>query len=208
MREPIACLGAGRMGRGIAVVFAYAGHKVALVDFKPRDEAAFKTLSDGRARMKWRGTLATLAGLRPVDPARRSKADGRACRPSLRAGAQAVLVVRLGSFSRVCRKCPTSSARYWRVHQGSRDQRRSSPRPPRRSWWTILGRRRTAGTIPQRALAQSGVSRAAGRGVARRRTPIRRSPRASNRCSRGSERCRSFARHGPATSCRASRRWR
>ena len=44
MKEPIACLGAGRMGRGIAVVFAYAGHNVALVDFKPRDEAAFHKL--------------------------------------------------------------------------------------------------------------------------------------------------------------------
>ena len=44
-REPIACLGAGRMGRGIAVVFAYAGHQVALVDFKPRDAAAFEKLS-------------------------------------------------------------------------------------------------------------------------------------------------------------------
>ena len=38
----IACLGAGRMGRGIAVVFAYAGHSVALVDFKPRDDAGFR----------------------------------------------------------------------------------------------------------------------------------------------------------------------
>jgi 3-hydroxybutyryl-CoA dehydrogenase len=35
-RERIACLGAGRMGRGIAVVFAYAGHPVTIVDFKPR----------------------------------------------------------------------------------------------------------------------------------------------------------------------------
>jgi 3-hydroxybutyryl-CoA dehydrogenase len=34
------------MGRGIAVVFAYAGHDVALVDFKARDEGAFKELSD------------------------------------------------------------------------------------------------------------------------------------------------------------------
>ena len=34
------------MGRGIAVVFAYAGHQVALVDFKPRDDAAFEKLSD------------------------------------------------------------------------------------------------------------------------------------------------------------------
>ena len=46
MKEAIACLGAGRMGRGIAVVFAYAGHTVSLVDFKPRDEAAFRTLRD------------------------------------------------------------------------------------------------------------------------------------------------------------------
>ena len=45
MSEPIVCLGAGRMGRGIAVVFAYAGHEVSLVDFKPRDDAAFARLS-------------------------------------------------------------------------------------------------------------------------------------------------------------------
>jgi len=60
MKEPIACLGAGRMGRGIAVVFAYAGHKVALVDFKPRDDAAFKKLADD-ALNEVRGTLQTLA---------------------------------------------------------------------------------------------------------------------------------------------------
>ncbi|NOJ47643.1 3-hydroxybutyryl-CoA dehydrogenase [Bradyrhizobium archetypum] len=30
----IACLGAGRMGRGIAIAFAYAGHTVAMVDVK------------------------------------------------------------------------------------------------------------------------------------------------------------------------------
>ncbi len=36
----IACLGAGRMGRGIAVQFAYAGHDVALLDMKPRDDIA------------------------------------------------------------------------------------------------------------------------------------------------------------------------
>ena len=32
----IACLGAGRMGRGIAVAFAYAGHAVTMIDVKPR----------------------------------------------------------------------------------------------------------------------------------------------------------------------------
>jgi 3-hydroxybutyryl-CoA dehydrogenase len=40
-REAIACLGAGRMGRGIAVVFAYAGHDVAVIDFKPRARRDF-----------------------------------------------------------------------------------------------------------------------------------------------------------------------
>ncbi|MDB5500806.1 MAG: 3-hydroxybutyryl-CoA dehydrogenase [Tardiphaga sp.] len=43
-RETIACLGAGRMGRGIAVAFAYAGHPVAIVDFKPRDAGKFAVL--------------------------------------------------------------------------------------------------------------------------------------------------------------------
>ena len=44
-REAIACLGAGRMGRGIAVVFAYAGHEVAVVDCKPRPQASFDRLA-------------------------------------------------------------------------------------------------------------------------------------------------------------------
>ena len=33
-RSAIACLGAGRMGRGIAVAFAYAGHAVTMIDIK------------------------------------------------------------------------------------------------------------------------------------------------------------------------------
>jgi 3-hydroxybutyryl-CoA dehydrogenase len=35
-RARIACLGAGRMGRGIAVAFAYAGHVVTMIDVKTR----------------------------------------------------------------------------------------------------------------------------------------------------------------------------
>jgi len=62
IREKIACLGAGRMGRGIAVVFAYAGHDVALVDFKPRSEADFQKLA-GEAMAEVERTLATLAKL-------------------------------------------------------------------------------------------------------------------------------------------------
>src|SRR5947208_10390911 len=33
-RPAVACLGAGRMGRGIAVAFAYAGHAVTMIDVK------------------------------------------------------------------------------------------------------------------------------------------------------------------------------
>src|ERR1700761_7449433 len=33
-RPAIACLGAGRMGRGIAVAFAYAGYAVTMIDVK------------------------------------------------------------------------------------------------------------------------------------------------------------------------------
>jgi 3-hydroxybutyryl-CoA dehydrogenase len=59
-RERIACLGAGRMGRGIAVVFAYAGHPVTIVDFKPRGAAAFAKLA-AEAMDEVRATLTSLA---------------------------------------------------------------------------------------------------------------------------------------------------
>ena len=61
-REKIACLGAGRMGRGIAVVFAYAGHPVTVVDFKPRPQADFDKLA-GEAVGEVRRTLESLAKL-------------------------------------------------------------------------------------------------------------------------------------------------
>ena len=59
-RERIACLGAGRMGRGVAVMFAYAGHPVAIIDFKPRDGEAFARLAT-EVMDEVRGTLASLA---------------------------------------------------------------------------------------------------------------------------------------------------
>jgi 3-hydroxybutyryl-CoA dehydrogenase len=43
-REIIAAIGAGRMGRGIALVFAYAGHDVHLVDVKERVAADLERL--------------------------------------------------------------------------------------------------------------------------------------------------------------------
>jgi len=61
-RERIASLGAGRMGRGIAVVFAYAGYPVTIVDFKPRPRADFDKLA-GEAIGEVKRTLTSLAKL-------------------------------------------------------------------------------------------------------------------------------------------------
>ena len=59
-RLAVACLDAGRMGRGIAVAFAYAGHRVAIVDFKPRDAGMFEALAD-EALNEIRNTLTSLS---------------------------------------------------------------------------------------------------------------------------------------------------
>jgi 3-hydroxybutyryl-CoA dehydrogenase len=57
---PIACLGAGRMGRGIAVAFAYAGHNVTLIDVKARSAEEFASLQ-AEALGEIRRTLSSLA---------------------------------------------------------------------------------------------------------------------------------------------------
>jgi len=59
-RPAIACLGAGRMGRGIAVAFAYAGHDVTLIDVKARPAEQFEKLR-AEALDEIRKTLASLA---------------------------------------------------------------------------------------------------------------------------------------------------
>jgi 3-hydroxybutyryl-CoA dehydrogenase len=59
-RATIACLGAGRMGRGIAVAFAYAGHDVIMIDVKIRAAEQFATLR-ADALGEIRKTLASLA---------------------------------------------------------------------------------------------------------------------------------------------------
>jgi 3-hydroxybutyryl-CoA dehydrogenase len=59
-RPAIACLGAGRMGRGIAVAFAYAGHIVTMIDIKARSADNFATL-EAEALGEVRKTLASLA---------------------------------------------------------------------------------------------------------------------------------------------------
>jgi 3-hydroxybutyryl-CoA dehydrogenase len=59
-RPTIACLGAGRMGRGIAVAFAYAGYAVTMIDVKARSAEQFATLRV-EALGEVRRTLASLA---------------------------------------------------------------------------------------------------------------------------------------------------
>ena len=63
----IAAVGAGRMGRGIAQIFAYAGHEVALIDVKPREPGeAGRLLDDARAEIA--GNLAFLGELDVLSP--------------------------------------------------------------------------------------------------------------------------------------------
>ena len=59
-RLHVACLGAGRMGRGIVVAFAYAGHEVSLIDVKARSTEEFASLQ-AEALGEIRRTLASLA---------------------------------------------------------------------------------------------------------------------------------------------------
>jgi 3-hydroxybutyryl-CoA dehydrogenase len=54
------------MGRGIAIAFAYAGHRIALVDLRQRTAEQFQTLRD-EARAEIRGSLAGLAALGAMD---------------------------------------------------------------------------------------------------------------------------------------------
>lgn len=68
--EPVpprfAAVGAGRMGRGIAIAFAYAGHRIALVDLRQRSDAAWQRLRE-EARAEIDASLSGLAQLGVID---------------------------------------------------------------------------------------------------------------------------------------------
>jgi len=57
-----AAVGAGRMGRGIAIAFAYAGHRISLIDLRVRTDAAWQGLHDD-ARAEIDASLLSLAQL-------------------------------------------------------------------------------------------------------------------------------------------------
>lgn len=71
-----AAVGAGRMGRGIAIAFAYAGHRIALVDLRERDEAAWQQLQ-AQARAEIQSSLEALAQLGAIEPAQIAPIVGR-----------------------------------------------------------------------------------------------------------------------------------
>lgn len=61
-------VGAGRMGRSIATAFAYAGHRVAVVDLRSRTPDQWQALQQ-EASNEVRGSLNSLAELGAFDPA-------------------------------------------------------------------------------------------------------------------------------------------
>ena len=63
-----AAVGAGRMGRGIAIAFAYAGHRIALVDLRPRSDEAWQKLR-AEARAEIEASLRGLAQLGVIEAA-------------------------------------------------------------------------------------------------------------------------------------------
>ncbi|MEJ8856578.1 3-hydroxybutyryl-CoA dehydrogenase [Variovorax robiniae] len=58
----VAAVGAGRMGRGIAIAFAYAGHRVSLVDLRERSDEAWQKLH-AEVRAEIETSLGGLASL-------------------------------------------------------------------------------------------------------------------------------------------------
>ena len=94
--EPrIAAVGAGRMGRGIATAFAYAGHRISLIDLRDRDEQAWHRLRSG-ALAEIGASLDGLARLGVVDAAQTAAIEQRiqlvraADAPAALAGAELV----------------------------------------------------------------------------------------------------------------------
>jgi 3-hydroxybutyryl-CoA dehydrogenase len=59
-RAPVVCVGCGRMARGIAVTFAYAGHSVIIVDVKTRSKEEFAKVADA-ALSEVRATFRSIA---------------------------------------------------------------------------------------------------------------------------------------------------
>ena len=121
MTAPLACVGAGRMGRGMAIAFAYAGMGVNLIDLKPRSDTAWQQLAD-EAAAELRGSLALLAqlGAVPADAVERIAARVRLVRESeadaalaaaevVFEGVPETLEAKREAFARVCAAAPADA---------------------------------------------------------------------------------------------------
>ncbi|MEJ8810928.1 3-hydroxybutyryl-CoA dehydrogenase [Variovorax ureilyticus] len=63
-----AAVGAGRMGRGIAIAFAYAGHRISLIDLRPRSDEAWQKLR-AEVQAEISASLSGLSQLGVIDAA-------------------------------------------------------------------------------------------------------------------------------------------
>ncbi len=116
----VAVAGAGRMGRGIAHVFAYAGHRVRVIDLKPRPAgAAAETLAQARAAIA--ATVGMLQTLGELTPALRDRIlarisyHDRAGAPRAIAGAELI-------FEAVPEVIETKRAAFAEISAGARPQ--------------------------------------------------------------------------------------
>ena len=167
-RPIIACLGAGRMGRGIAVVFAYAGHAVTLIDVKARSAEQFATARSRGARRNRQDACKPDA----VRHAGRGDADAILARVAVvpaqdTAAALAGAGIVFEGVPEVVELKREVLAAASKCVGPDIDHRLDHVDDPGRRY---LRRGRTSRTLSQRALAQPRLSDAAGRNVAGRAT--------------------------------------
>lgn len=117
----VAAVGAGRMGRGIAIAFAYAGHDIDLVDLKARDDSNWEQLQ-ADANLEIRASLQSLVDLDVMQPAdairiaqrirlvRSTHAPAALARAGIIfEGVPETLEAKRTAFAQICAHCPPHS---------------------------------------------------------------------------------------------------
>src|SRR5882762_7823200 len=133
-RPMIPCLGAGRMGRGIAVAFAYAGHAVTMIDIKARPGDQFAVL-EAEAIGEVSKTLASLARFGLLAE---SDADAVVARVSVvSAQNTAAALANAGIVFEGVPEVVDLKREVWRPPRNASGLTSSSPRPRPRFWLTI-----------------------------------------------------------------------
>ena len=202
-RPAIACIGAGRMARGIAVVFAYAGHPVTIVDVKARDTADYARVAKD-AIDEVRSTLETLAAFGLFTPA---AVDDLIARVAVVREAEAAFA--LANAAVIFEGVPEVPDLKREVF--ARISGLAGPKTIIASTTSTILVDDLSGAVnrPERFLNAHWLNPAFLVPLVELspgRAPIRPSPRGSKPCSKASARCPSSAPRVPATSCRASRR--